>query len=150
LSELLFLRNEFQRNGIVTTIVLAPDLPPVLADRIQLQQVVINLAVNAIQALTKAGEFHRHLTIRTGIANSHAARVEVEDNEPGVAAENVKHLFETFFTTKPGGMGIGLAICRTIIEGHGGTISFAHGTDGRGARFLFTLPVLTVQEPDTR
>jgi PAS domain S-box-containing protein len=146
----LFLRNEFQRNGIVTTIVLTPDLPPVLADRIQLQQVVINLAVNAIQALTKAGELQRHVTIRTGLANPQAACVEVEDNGPGVANRNVKHLFETFFTTKPAGMGIGLAICRTIIEAHGGTISFAHSAGGRGACFLFTLPVLAMPESDTR
>jgi PAS domain S-box-containing protein len=145
----LFLRNEFQRNGIVTTIVLAPDLPPVLADRIQLQQVVINLAVNAIQALTKAPELHRRLTIRTGLANSRAACVEVEDNGPGVCAANVKRLFETFFTTKSGGMGIGLSICRTIIEAHGGTISFAHSAGARGARFLFTLPVLAAPESES-
>jgi C4-dicarboxylate-specific signal transduction histidine kinase len=135
---LSFLRHELTAHRVETEVELACNLPEVLADQTQLKQVLVNLAVNAIQAMEQGETSDRSLTLRTGKV-SDGARVLVEDSGPGIAPELETRLFDSFFTTKQDGLGIGLSICRSIIEAHGGTISYVPGPGG--ARFAFTLPV---------
>ena len=123
---------------------LAPTLPSVLADRVQLQQVIINLVMNGIEAMQPITERPRELIIRSQQDEARQFLVTVEDRGVGISAENAERLFSAFFTTKSSGMGIGLSICRSIIEAHGGRIS-ATNNDGPGATFQFTLPLH--QEP---
>jgi PAS domain S-box-containing protein len=137
----LFLASEFHRHTVVSTLDLAPDLPEVLADRIQLQQVVVNLAVNAVHVMAQAGSRNRRLVFRTSLADPRTLCVEVEDTGPGIPAEHLVRVFESFFTTRSGGMGMGLSICRTIIDAHGGALSAANVPNGPGASFKFLLPV---------
>jgi PAS domain S-box-containing protein len=137
-ESMMFLRPELSRHDVDAELDLAPELPEVLADRVQIQQVFVNLAVNAMQAM--AGRSPRRLVIRTSRPQPHMVKAEIEDNGPGVAPENLDRLFGSFFSTKKGGMGIGLAICRSIIEAHGGRIHAANLSGGQGARFSFTLP----------
>lgn len=122
-----------------TTLELAPGLPDVMGDRVQLQQVFVNLAVNAIHAM--AGQENKRLAVRTTRIDEGAVRAEIEDTGHGIPPDNLNRLFQSFFTTKQDGMGIGLAVCRSIIEAHGGGIEAANRPGG-GARFRFTLPAL--------
>ena len=138
----LFLRHEFQRLETEVLLDLAVGLPDLPGDRVQLQQVVVNLALNAVQAMAQSAGKPRRLTLRTALADAQALRVEVEDTGPGIPAENIDLLFDSFFTTKPDGMGIGLPICRSIIEAHGGRIAVANLPSLAGAKVTFTLPVL--------
>jgi PAS domain S-box-containing protein len=119
---------------------LAPALPPVLADRIQLQQVILNLVINAIEAMQPVKDRPRELVIRTRQDEPSQVLVTVSDCGVGVAAEDVDRLFDAFFTTKSSGMGMGLSICRSIVDAHGGRLS-ASGNSGPGATFQFTLPL---------
>jgi PAS domain S-box-containing protein len=119
---------------------LAPALPPVLADRIQLQQVILNLVVNGIEAMQQVKDRPRELVIRTLQDETSQVLVTVSDVGVGVAAENADRLFDAFFTTKSSGMGMGLSICRSIVDAHGGRLS-ASGNTGPGATFQFTLPL---------
>jgi PAS domain S-box-containing protein len=137
-DSLAFLRPELSRHKVEPVLELAPDLPPVSVDRVQLQQVFVNLAVNAVQAM--AGRPVRTLTFRTIQAEPEYIKAEVEDTGAGIAPENIDRLFGSFFTTKKTGMGIGLAICRSIVEAHGGRILAGNLGNGQGARFSFTLP----------
>lgn len=132
------LRHEIDANRIALALELAGDLPDVMADRVQLQQVVVNLAINAIHAMA-AHHGTRTLEIATARAGDMLV-VRVEDNGPGIGAVDPARLFESFFTTKQGGMGIGLAVCRSIVEAHGGWITAENRTQG-GARLSFTLPI---------
>jgi len=134
----VFLRHELQARKVELTLNLARDLPPVIADRTQLQQVVVNLAVNAAQAMQNNDDRPRALTITSTHADG-ALRVIVEDTGPGIAPDHARRLFESFFTTKDNGMGMGLPISRSIVEAHGGAIS-AHNRDAGGAAFVVTLP----------
>lgn len=134
-----FLRHELQGKGVTVSLALAPDLPPVRADRTQLQQVVVNLAVNAIQAMANADAASRTLTLASEVAEGRV-RITVSDSGPGIPAADLPRLFQSFFTTKDGGMGMGLPICRSILEAHGGTIEARNAPDGDGACFVFTLP----------
>ncbi len=142
---LLFLGPELRKQGVETTLELAAPLPDVMGDRVQLQQVFVNLAVNAIHAM--AGQERRQLVIRTSRLNEGVVRAEIEDTGHGIAPDNLTHLFQSFFTTKRDGMGIGLAVCRSIIESHGGSIDAANRPGG-GARFGFALPALAPQAED--
>ena len=139
---LLFLKHELQRNLVKTSLQLVPGLPTVLGDRVQFQQVLINLVVNAIQAMAAAAGTERLLTIRTAFTSEGRILIEVEDTGPGIAHDAIEHLFESFFSTKAAslGMGMGLAICRSIIEAHGGQIGAANRQDCAGARFSICLP----------
>jgi C4-dicarboxylate-specific signal transduction histidine kinase len=119
---------------------LAPALPAVLADRVQLQQVIINLVMNGIEAMQPVTDRPRELVIRSHEDEAHKVLVTVEDRGVGVPAENVDRLFNAFFTTKSSGMGMGLSICRSIIEAHGGRLSASRNV-GPGATFQFALPV---------
>jgi len=118
---------------------LTSDLPPVLADRIQIQQVVLNLIRNALDAMQDTPLDERALTVRTGRTSDGLIETMVSDTGCGLAPETVGQLFQAFFTTKPDGMGMGLAISRTIIAAHGGRLD-AIRRSGRGATFTFTLP----------
>jgi PAS domain S-box-containing protein len=136
----LFLRHEFQSQGVAVSVHLSPSTPKVRADRIQLQQVIVNLAVNAAQALAIAGTAEPTIIFRTAASATGEALCSVEDNGPGIAPEVHRRLFESFFTTKDGGMGMGLPICRSIIEAHGGRMTADSNGTGKGARFSFSLP----------
>jgi signal transduction histidine kinase len=136
-ESMTFLRPELSKHNVEAILELAPGLPQVVADRVQLQQVFVNLAVNAVQAMV--GRSTRRLIIRTAKSDEDLVKGEVEDTGPGIPPQNIDRLFGSFFTTKKSGMGIGLAICRSIIEAHGGRIQATNLNDV-GARFAFTLP----------
>lgn len=131
------LRHEISRERVELASDLAPDLPLVLADRVQLQQVIVNLAINAVHAM--AGKKGSRLRLSTARAGD-SILVEVSDNGHGIPSDNLPHIFDSFFSTKAGGMGIGLAVCRSIVEAHCGFIE-AENCSGGGARFRFSLPV---------
>jgi PAS domain S-box-containing protein len=132
--------SEASRNGVSMRMQLAEDLPVVKADRVQLQQVMLNLIINAIDAMTAVDDGPRELTISTAMNEPGAVLVAVRDSGSGIAAENIERLFEPFYTTKATGLGIGLSICRSIIEAHGGRL-WASENVPRGAVFEFTVPV---------
>ena len=132
-------RGEAVRNGISISTDLADNLPAVEADRVQLQQVLVNLIVNAIEAMGATSEGPRELLISTGKAETGAVLVALQDSGPGLEAAMLERAFESFYTTKPTGLGMGLSICRSIIEAHGGQL-WASRNQRRGATFQFTLP----------
>jgi signal transduction histidine kinase len=130
-----FLRHELQAADVATTLTMADGLPPILGDRTQLQQVVVNLAVNAVQAMSgTTGE--RTLALASAATDGGLTLI-VDDTGPGLG--DAGRLFESFYTTKADGMGMGLPICRSIIEAHGGRIGAADRAEG-GARFTVWLP----------
>jgi len=137
LEVIALMRSEMLRNRISLQTQLAKSLPLVQGDRIQLQQVMLNLIINAVEVMGKIDE--RELLIRTGTDAANDVMVEVRDTGPGPKPDSLERLFDAFYTTKPGGMGMGLAICRSIVEAHGGRIS-ATANLPQGAVFRFTLP----------
>jgi len=118
----------------------APGLPPVMGDRIELQQVVLNLLVNAFDAMSNCPADDREASVRAACVEGGVVRVSVSDHGTGVAAGEVERIFDPFHTTKDGGLGIGLSISRTIIASHGGRL-WAENNPDRGATFFFTVPV---------
>jgi PAS domain S-box-containing protein len=132
-------RSEVQKNGVSSHIELADELPLVLGDHIQLQQVMLNLITNAVQAMSSVGEGMRELRISTGTNATGEVFVAVQDSGLGIPPEGLRRLFEAFYTTKPDGLGMGLSICRSIIETHGGRL-WATENVPHGAIFQFTLP----------
>jgi len=135
-----FLRHEVQSHGLTVTHHSNPAAPKVLGDRTQLQQVFVNLTVNAIQAMAQMGTTRRTLVIRTTLSDPHTLCCTLEDSGPGIKPEHLDHLLDSFFTTKDAGMGLGLPICRSIIEAHGGCVRADNESAYGGARFSFTLP----------
>jgi len=133
-------RHEALRHGVTIRYEFASVLPPVRGDRIQLQQVIVNLAVNGMEAMTSVQDRERVLIVRTQEDQSDRLLVAVADAGVGIEPENLNRVFSAFQTTKPGGLGMGLAICRSIVEAHGGRL-WATANDGRGATFHFTLPI---------
>jgi C4-dicarboxylate-specific signal transduction histidine kinase len=131
---------EVVKNGVSVQTQLAEGLPLIQGDRVQLQQVIVNLILNAVEAMSSVSEGSRELLIGTGQDASGGVLVTVQDSGPGLNLESVDRLFDAFYTTKPGGMGMGLSICRSIVEAHGGRI-WASSTAGPGATVQFTLPV---------
>jgi C4-dicarboxylate-specific signal transduction histidine kinase len=127
------------RNDVSIHTEFAPDLPPVAGDRIQLQQVLLNLMMNAIEAMTGVADRDRLLTIRSGVTGSGLVRVSIEDTGAGIAPQTMSRLFEPFFTTRAQGIGMGLAISRSIIEAHGGRL-WAESALNQGTVLEFTLP----------
>jgi signal transduction histidine kinase len=114
-------------------------LPLIHGDRVQLQQVILNLIINAVEAMSGIAEAPRELLITTGLAEASGVLVAVRDTGPGLAPATVERLFEAFYTTKPTGLGMGLSICRSIIEAHGGRL-WAEANEPRGAVFQFLTP----------
>jgi PAS domain S-box-containing protein len=133
-------RGETVKNDVSVRTDLADGLPLIYGDRVQLQQVLLNLIINAVEAMADVSKGARELLIRTREAEAGYVLVAVRDSGPGLDPKRVDRLFETFYTTKASGMGMGLAICRSIIEAHGGRL-WASMNEPRGAVFQFTLPV---------
>ena len=132
-------RSEVVKNGISLRTELAEGLPRIQADRVQLQQVILNLMMNAVEAMSGVRERARQLLLGTEREASGGVVVTVTDSGPGLNSESFDRMFEAFYTTKSRGMGMGLSICRTIVEAHGGRI-WAPRTAGQGATLQFTLP----------
>jgi signal transduction histidine kinase len=132
---------EAVKNGVSVQTELAEGLSLVHADRVQLQQVVLNLVINAIEAMSGVSERQRKLLISTGKVEGDAdgVLVAVRDSGPGLDPASLERLFEAFYTTKPGGLGMGLSICRSIIEARGGRL-WAEANEPQGAIFQFTAP----------
>jgi PAS domain S-box-containing protein len=131
-------RSELRGSGTALQTQLADGLPLILGDRIQLQQVMLNLIFNAVDAMSEAHGGRRELLIRTDQDGPGGILVAVQDSGPGLKSESVDRLFDAFYTTKPGGMGMGLSICRSIVEAHGGRM-WATANVPQGATFLFNL-----------
>jgi PAS domain S-box-containing protein len=133
-------RHEAAKNRVSVETQLTEGLPSVQGDRVQLQQVVLNLIINAVEAMSGADEGTRQLLINTDKADQKEIRVVVQDSGPGMAPESIDRVFSPFYTTKPSGLGMGLSICRSIIEAHEGRL-WATAAEPRGSVFAFTLPV---------
>jgi PAS domain S-box-containing protein len=136
-SVVTIIQGELRKNRVVLTLNLAPDLPAVLGDRVQMQQVILNLAINAIEALSGVVGRQRELVIRTEREDEHV-RVSVRDSGSGLAPDAMGRIFDAFYTTKHTGLGMGLSISRSIVESHGGTLSVALN-EGPGTTFHFTI-----------
>jgi C4-dicarboxylate-specific signal transduction histidine kinase len=133
------IHSEAVKNRVTVRRRLADPLPNIQGDRVQLQQVILNLMINAIQAMSGLSEGIRELHIGTENTEKEGVRIAVQDTGPGLSAESLQRLFEPFYTTKPNGMGMGLSICRSIVEDHGGRL-WATGLHPQGALFQFTIP----------
>ena len=127
-------------HGIKTRTELTPGLPPVMGHRGQLEEVIINLVRNAIEAMDAIKDGNRVLRVKTMHHDSDGIIVAVEDSGPGIDPEKLGGIFDAFVTTKPQGMGLGLALCRMIIERHGGQL-LASSSEKKGAIFQITLPI---------
>jgi PAS domain S-box-containing protein len=139
IREVIFLsRGETMKNVVSVETQFGEGLPLIEGDRVQLQQVILNLIVNAVEAINAASEGPRELLVSTAQSTPNDVLVAVKDSGPGLPPTSFEHLFEPFYTTKPGGLGIGLSICRSIIEAHGGRL-WATGCKPRGALFQFTI-----------
>jgi PAS domain S-box-containing protein len=132
-------RSDLQRNRVTLRPDLADDLPSVIGDRVQLQQVVMNLLLNGAEAMREVNDRARELTIRTEREPGDRVRVSVRDTGVGVDRASMEKLFDAFYTTKHGGMGIGLSVSRSIVERHHGRL-WAEPNDGPGATFVFSIP----------
>jgi len=127
-------------HGVLVKMRLSEGVPHIFGDRIQLQQVILNLIMNAIEAMSEVSEGSRALLISTGEAESGGVLVAVSDSGPGLPAANLGRIFEAFYTTKSSGLGMGLSICRSIVEAHGGRL-WATPNEPRGAVFCMMLPI---------
>jgi PAS domain S-box-containing protein len=136
---IVLVRNEMDKQRVTLRLELSPDLPSVLGDRVQLQQVLLNLILNAIDAMAAVQDRARDLVIHTQIGEEGKVLAIVRDSGIGLSPESSEHVFRAFHTTKPGGLGMGLSISRSIVEGHSGRL-WAAAHDGPGASFCFTLP----------
>ena len=136
----MLIETEIQQHRVSLRTDLAGDLPLLRGDRVQLQQVILNLILNAIEAMNSIPEGSREMTISTARNDTYSVLISVEDSGANLAPENLSRLFNAFYTTKPDGMGMGLAISRSIVEAHGGRI-WAGLNSPRGAAFQFTLPI---------
>lgn len=136
---LALMGTELGRYHVVVTCELTPGLPRVMGDRIQLQQVFLNLIMNAIEAMQAVMEQSRQMRVMSGITERGEVRIAVHDSGSGLDAKSLEQVFEAFYTTKAEGVGMGLSISRTIVEAHGGRL-WASANHGPGATFQFTLP----------
>jgi len=135
------LHDEAVLKKVKVTLHLDPALPRVLGERVQLQQIILNLMVNGFEAMRKKNIHKRELTIETSMTGSDQVTILVRDTGPGILENQIDRIFEPFFTTKPEGLGMGLAICRSMVELHGGKISVANNPE-KGVTFRVVLPVL--------
>jgi len=144
---LTFLQGEAERRGVIIDAALAPEMPRLVMDRVQLQQAIVNLCINAMDAMAETARERRRLGVRTGVRVEGGVEIVVTDTGPGIPPDQLPRLFESFFTTKAQGMGLGLSISRSIVEAHDGTLS-AENIDGGGARFRIVVPAQrTVSAP---
>jgi signal transduction histidine kinase len=139
-------QSEVGRHGVSLRFELAPILPPVIADRVQLQQVLLNLILNGIEAMSTTEERRRVLRIRTHDYEAGEILVAIDDTGIGVSPREMDRIFAAFFTSKPDGSGMGLSISRSIVEAHGGKL-WAISGPGHGATFQFTLPIALPLRP---
>jgi two-component system, LuxR family, sensor kinase FixL len=137
---LRLIRNDLVNRGVVLTPRFAPSLPPAIGDRVQLQQVLVNLVMNACDAMTDNAPANRRVVVSTELSNGQGVLCSVSDLGPGIPSESLEQVFSFFFTTKSHGLGVGLAVCRSIIVAHGGRLWASNNPEG-GATFHFTLPV---------
>jgi C4-dicarboxylate-specific signal transduction histidine kinase len=140
LGALHVLRAELEEGGITTRIDLAPELPLIIGHGGQMQEVILNLVHNAIEAMNSIKDGRRVLQVRTEHHGRDTIALAIEDSGPGIDAEKMANIFDPFVTTKPRGMGLGLAICRMTVERHGGRLS-ATSAKNKGALFQFILPI---------
>jgi signal transduction histidine kinase len=140
--------NDLKKNRVIVHAELADDLPHILGDRIQLQQVILNLLRNASDAMSAIDDRPRRLLIRTEREEGDSVRLTVQDTGVGIDPKNLDALFNAFYTTKSAGMGIGLSISRSIIESHHGRL-WAAPNDGPGATFSFSVPRISEGVMDT-
>ena len=138
-------QSEIQKSGVTLQMELADDLPQILGNRVQLQQVILNLVMNGIEAMDTVTDRPREMVIRSSAQESDKVLVAVQDSGIGIDSQNLDKIFDTFYTTKPQGMGMGLAISRSIVENHGGRLWVAPN-EGRGATFQFTLQACGKEE----
>lgn len=143
-----FLSNQALARRVTLSTELALQLPRIVGDRVQLQQVVLNLVLNALDAMGNVNGRERTIVARTALLNDVSAEVSIEDTGLGIADNRLEQIFEPFFTTKKGGMGMGLSIVRTIVESHGGQI-WAENRNAGGAIFRFTLPLANTKSAMT-
>ncbi|WP_343717389.1 ATP-binding protein, partial [Inquilinus sp.] len=136
---LLFIRHNIETRSIQLSVKLGLGLPPVIGDRVQLQQVVVNLLVNGIQAIGLIEGKDGRIELTTGLGRNGEVAFTIQDNGPGIAEENMERIFDGFFTTKEEGIGLGLAICQSIMAAHGGGIAASNRPEG-GACFRLWLP----------
>jgi signal transduction histidine kinase len=134
------LQHDLESSQVAVTTEYLLNLPPVHADRIQLQQIVLNLVKNAIEAMSSVPSGSRHVRVVTGLSGNSTVLLSVQDNGHGIAAEDQGRIFDPFFTTKPTGMGLGLAICRTVAQDHGGNLRLVE-TTSHGSIFEIELPI---------
>jgi C4-dicarboxylate-specific signal transduction histidine kinase len=132
-------RSEIQRKGVALETKLSEQVPLILADRIELQQVILNLVMNGIEAMDTVTDRPREMVIRSSAQESDKVLVAVQDSGIGIDSQSLDKIFDTFYTTKPQGMGMGLAISRSIVENHDGSL-WATANPDKGATFQFTLP----------
>jgi signal transduction histidine kinase len=137
---LVLVRDEAKRQRVVIGTQFADDLLPVSGDRVQLQQVVLNLVINGIEAMSGMDEGARQMTITARNNDEGQVQVTVQDSGTGIDANTMGKIFDPFYTTKPGGMGMGLSICRSIVESHAGRL-WATANNGLGTTFHFMLPM---------
>ena len=147
------LEPELAQRGVVPEVSAAPDLPAVLAEPVALQQIVHNLLMNALQALEQVPPAERRLRITLRQADAGHVALSVRDQGPGIPPEARQHLFEPFFTTRSGGLGLGLTLCESLAQAMGARLALApevpgaHGAEGRGAEFVLTLPTAPPSPP---
>ena len=135
------LQGELAKHGVAVHADLNPSLPDVTGYRSQLREVITNLVINATEAMSSVARRNRLLCVQTASRDSETISVTVDDSGPGIHADKLSSIFNVFFTTKRHGMGLGLAICRTIIEQHGGGLTAAPNGKG-GASFKIVLPIV--------
>ena len=146
---LVLVKDEAKKRIVIIQTEFAGDFAPVIGDRVQLQQVVLNLVMNAIEAMSNVDGRRREMMVRTRNVDGGQVQVTVEDSGVGLDPNTTSKIFEPFFTTKSSGMGMGLSICRSIVQSHGGRI-WASANDGPGTSFHFTLPQYHAEEQDAR
>jgi signal transduction histidine kinase len=137
---LLLVERAAAKHQVTLDLVIARDLPPARGDRVQLQQVLVNLAMNAIHSVAGQPASEREVRLRVELDPEGLLRFSCEDTGPGIATHHLPKIFEPFFSTRTGGLGLGLAICRSIVEAHGGALHAENRAAG-GALFQFKLPV---------
>jgi C4-dicarboxylate-specific signal transduction histidine kinase len=137
---------ELTQNSVVLWTELPPNIPAVLGDRVQLQQVLLNLILNSTEAMSGADWPVRELLVRSQESKPGEVMITLRDSGPGLGLHDPERIFDSFFSTKPGGLGLGLSISRTIVEAHGGRLWATQNSD-RGATFQFSLPAIEGTRP---